>query len=184
MARDKIDWGKLKLEFITDPQKPSPSEFAVSHRIPRGTMWNRSGREQWTELRESHWASVSQKAAPVIQDIQAVILARDVASKLSWISELKDMGLELARHITVQNSNAGYGEIITALERLEKLERLILGESTENVRVDDARAFAREVLLIVREEVMELATLERIASRVSGLLVGQRPGIGTDHALN
>jgi hypothetical protein len=77
ITKTKIDWEKLKLEFVTDPQKPTLENFCGTRKIPYSTARKRSGAEQWMADRNTHWNTVTTRAAPVIAEMQAVVLARD-----------------------------------------------------------------------------------------------------------
>ncbi len=169
ITKTKIDWEKLKLEFITDPQKPTLENFCGTRKIPYSTARKRSGAEQWMADRNTHWNTVTTRAAPVIAEMQAVVLARDIGSKMSWIDEVRQLGLTFTRGMTAQNTDIGFGEVVQALERLEKLERLILGESTENIKVEDARAMVQAVVDAVVEEVKDDADRTRLLTRLQSL---------------
>ncbi len=186
MAKPKpIDWDAERLAFITDPHKPALRDFCVTRNLPYGTAKNHSSRDKWMTLRDQYWESVTKKAAPVIEDLQATVVARDTGQALAAIAAMKATALKFAGgtegHPVVYEKPH---EAVAAYERLVKLERLILGESTEHIKVDDARAFARDLLVIVREEVTDRDVLERIAGRIASLSVGGGPGSGTDRALH
>jgi len=182
---DQINWEAERFAFITDPTKPRLRDFCVTRGIPYGTAKNYSSREKWMTLRDQHWETVTEKAAPVIADLQAVVQARDTATQLTAIAAMKATALKYAGGsdeypVAYEKPH----EAVAAYERLVKLERLILGESTEHIKVDDARAFARDVLTIVREEVSSQDDLERIAARVTALSVGAGPHQPPHRAVN
>ena len=182
---DKTDWDKVRRMFIEDATKPALSDFCVTHQIPYGTAKNYSSREKWLPQRDQHWESVTRRAAPAILDLQAAVTARDVGQKLAQIQAMKQNALKYAGGLDGQDvAYEKPHEAVAAYERLEKLERLILGESTEHIQVTDARAYVREVLAIVREEVGQHDILERIAQRVTALHVGTGSDSGTAQVLN
>jgi hypothetical protein len=160
------DWQKIRLEFVSDPQKPSLRDFCVTRKVPYGTAKNYSSREDWMQARDQHWKNVTKKASPMLEDAQAVVFARDVAQKLTWIDEVKTIGLELAKRINLETANVGYGEIVTALGKLEKLERLILGESTEIINVEAATAMVNSIIDAVLEEVRDDGDRSRLMDRL------------------
>lgn len=170
----ETNWADERMAFITDPAKPKLRDFCVTRQIPYGTAKNYSSREKWMTLRDQHWETVTATAAPVVAGLQAVVQARDVAQKLSQIQAMKLTALKYAGgtedHEVVYEKPH---EAVAAYERLEKLERLLIGESTEHIQVSDARAYVRDVLAIVREEVDNLITLQRIAERVTSLTAGK-----------
>jgi len=175
----ETDWDAMREAFIRDAAKPQLNDFCMTWNISYGTAKNYSSREKWLPLRDRHWDEVTRRAGPALLDLQATIQARDVAQKLTQIQAMKQNALKYAGGI--EGQDVAYDkphEAVAAYDRLEKLERLILGESTEHVQVTDARAYVREVLAIVREEVAAHDILERIAQRVTGLSLGQRPDSG------
>ena len=177
MARD-IDWDAMREAFIRDAAKPQLNDFCMTWNIPYGTAKNYSSREKWLPLRDQHWSEVTRRAGPAILDLQATVQARDIGQKLTQIQAMK---LNALKYAGGEGQDVAYEkphEAVAAYERLEKLERLILGESTEHIQVTDARAYVREVLAIVREEVAAHDVLERIAQRVTGLSLGQRSDSG------
>ena len=183
-TRKQTDWEAMRLQFIIDPEQPNLKQFCGKHDLSYSTASKRSSQEDWENLRQLHWAKVQTKATEHIADFQATVAARDTSQKLSEIQAMKAVALKYA------GGTEGYSvayekpaDAVAAYERLEKLERLILGESTEHVKVDDAREFARQVLTIVREEVMDRDTLERIAARLTSVGSGLSSGTA-DRALN
>lgn len=171
MAR--INWDEVRVAFITDPHKETLKQFCGNRGISYSTASKRSAAENWEAERQSHWQKVETKATEAITELQVTVTARDVSQKLAQIHAMKMNALKYAGGIDGQEvAYEKPHEAVAAYERLEKLERLILGESTEHIKVDDARAFARDVLTIVREEVSSQDDLERIAARVTALSVG------------
>ena len=167
---EQLDWEALRQAFITDPARPNLIDFGVTHGIKHGTLKNRSSREKWMTLRDRHWAQVTQQAAPVIAEMQVAVTARDTAQKLAQIQAMKMTALKYAGGI--EGQDVAYEkphEAVAAYERLEKLERLILGESTEIIKVEDARQMVLAVIQVVREEVRDGDTAERIAARLANL---------------
>ncbi|MDV6376235.1 hypothetical protein [Deinococcus arenicola] len=125
------------------------------------------------------------KATTQVADLQATVVARDVVQKLSQIQAMKMNALKYAGGL--EGQEVAYEkphEAVAAYERLEKLERLILGESTEHIKVDDARAFARDLLLIIREEVRDPDTIQRITARATALSVGSGPPAVAERAIH
>lgn len=172
-AGTKPDWPALKLAFVTDPNKPSVRDFAGKIGIKEKTVQNRASVEKWLQDREEHWESVGKKSGEKIADLQATVVARDTSQQLAAIAAMKATALKYAGG--TPDTEVVYDkphEAVAAYERLVKLERLILGESTEHIKVDDARAFARDLLIIIREEVTDSDTLERIIQRATALSVG------------
>lgn len=151
-----IDWGKLRSEFITDPEKPNLSGFFRAKNISAQTGKNRAGSEKWIESRAKHWATVITRVEPLLKDVQVVVSARDTAQKLYEIGKMKQAAYDQAGggdNLIVYEKPS---EAVAAYERLEKLERLILGESTENIKVEDARAAFKDLYQLMMETLREV----------------------------
>lgn len=183
MAR--TDWGAVRLDFIHDPEKATLKQFCGKRGISYSTASKRSALENWEAERQLHWQKVERAATEQVAELQVGVTARDVAQKLSHIQAMKMNALKYAGGFDGQEvAYEKPHEAVAAYERLEKLERLILGESTEHIKVDDARAFARDVLAIVRRRVTDLDLLELIAGDVAALSVGSGTPVRTDRAVN
>lgn len=170
MARRQADWEALRLQFITDPSKPTLENFCGTHELSLSTGKKRSATEKWMELRNQHWNQVELKATDRIADYQSVTAARDTAQQISHIQAMKQNALKYAGGL--EGQGVAYEkphEAVAAYERLVKLERLILGESTEHIKVDDARQMVAAVIQILKEEVSDTDALARIATRLSSL---------------
>jgi len=182
------DWQELKLAFVADPSKPTLREFAVKKNIPLGTAQNWSAREGWIESREAHWSAIIARAAPVIAEMQVAVMARDVAQTVHHIQKMKLIALEGAGGGDLEVSYDKPADAVRAYVELHKLERLELGESTENLRVDDARNMVAEmvqaVLEVVRDESDRYALLERYSAIADRLEPGRVSARGNGSGLN
>jgi hypothetical protein len=182
----KPDWASLKLAFITDPNKPSIREFSGKIGIKEKTLYNRASAERWLPDREEHWERVGKKSGEKIADLQATVTARDIGQQLAGIRAMKETALKFA--VSTDENGVVYEkphEAVVAYERLVKLERLILGESTEHIKVDDARQTVLEMMQIIREEVADHDVLTRLAGRFAQLRgLGGASGAEPDRALN
>ncbi|GGO19552.1 hypothetical protein [Deinococcus humi] len=168
MAR--TDWGAVRLDFIHDPEKATLKQFCGKRKISYSTASKRSAREDWEAERQTHWQKVERAATEQVAEMQVGVTARDVAQKLSQIQAMKMNALKYAGGL--DGADVAYEkphEAVAAYERLEKLERLILGESTEHIRVDDARQMVSAVIQVIRDEVRDHDTLERITARLISL---------------
>lgn len=176
----RVDWEAMRTAFITDPTKPTLRDFCVTHDLPYGTAKNRSSREDWLTERDRHWGKVTEKVTESMTDLQVTVTARDVAQKLAHIHAMKMNALKFAGGVDGQEvAYEKPHEAVAAYERLEKLERLILGESTEHIRVDDARQMVSAVIQIIREEA-DIDTATRIAARLAALGNAGDGGTSTD----
>lgn len=166
----KPDWPALKLAFITDPSRPTLREYAGKIGITEKTLQNRASAEKWLPDREEHWERVGKKSGEKIADLQAVVVARDTSQQLAAIQAMKQTALIYAGgtpdyEVIYEKPH----DAVAAYERLVKLERLILGESTEHIKVDDARQTVVEMMQIIREEVADHDVLTRLAGRFAQL---------------
>jgi hypothetical protein len=164
---DKTDWAAMRLAFITDPTKPDLRQFCGKHRLSYSTASKRAARENWQEDRQTHWQTVTGKAKEQVADLQATVVARDTAQTLAEIAEMKARAYEQARgeRVTYEKPH----EAVAAYERLVKLERLLTDQSTENLSVADGREAVKAILTVIREEVQDVSTLQRIAARLTSL---------------
>lgn len=168
--RAKVDWGSVRLEFIHDPQKETLKQFSGNRKLSYSTASKRSAAEGWETERQLHWQKVETKASEQISDLQATVVARDTSQQLMAIGAMKQNALKFAGGI--EGHEVAYEkphEAVAAYERLVKLERLILGESTEHIKVDDARQMVDAVIQVIREEVRDHDTATRIAQRLGHL---------------
>lgn len=183
MAR--TDWGAVRLDFIHDPEKATLKQFCGKRGISYSTASKRSAAENWEAERQAHWQKVERAATEQVAELQVGVTARDVAQKLSHIQAMKMNALKYAGGI--EGQEVAYEkphEAVAAYERLEKLERLILGESTEIIKVDDARQMVSAVIQIIREEVRDGDTAARIAARLAALGDAGAGGADPRPALN
>ncbi|GHG37453.1 hypothetical protein GCM10017784_34760 [Deinococcus indicus] len=179
----KPDWPALRLAFITDPSRPTVREYAGKIGIKEKTLQNRVSEGKWLQDRDEHWEHVGKKSGEKIADLQAVVVARDTSQQLAAIASMKATALRFAGgsddHEVVYEKPH---EAVAAYERLVKLERLILGESTEHIKVDDARQMVAAVIQIIREEVRDGDTATRIAARLAALGDAGAGGADTQRA--
>jgi hypothetical protein len=154
--RDRTDWLHMRLEFIADPSKPTLQNFCRTKKIAYQTAKKYSSREKWIEERNQHWGSVTKKAIPLLEGAQVVVSARDTAQKLYEIQKMKQSAFEQAGGGNTPAVYEKASEAVASYERLEKLERLILGESTENIRIEDARAAFDDLYQLMMETMREV----------------------------
>ena len=168
---DRTDWNAMKLVFITDPSKPTFREFAGKQKIALKTVQNRSSREKWGEAREEYWANVTSKASPILEDMQAVVTARDTASRLIEIRTMANaayLALQPQKGDGLKFEKAS--DAIAAYERLIKLERLLTDQSTENISITEARQLVDDVLTVIEEVTRDYPDLQKqIRRRLSSL---------------
>jgi hypothetical protein len=155
----KDDWLALQQQFITDPTRPTLENFCRNLGLSLSTAKKRSATQNWMELREEHWNHVGTKTSEKLQDLQATIQARDIASQLDHLSKAKNHALQFAYGDTAKPYEDP-GAAILAIDRITKLERLLLGESTENIKVDDMRAGVSRLVESIRRKFGDEAVAE------------------------
>jgi hypothetical protein len=119
------DWNAVKLAFISDPTKPDLKTFCETRKISYKTTRTRAGKEKWIEIRDTHWNTVGTKSQEQIIDMQATILSRDIAQRLTEIRAMSDKAY---RAILPANGKDGLefekaSDAVNAYEKLSKLER-------------------------------------------------------------
>ncbi len=165
------DWKKHKRTFITDAQKPSLRAFARVIGVSPTTVQGNAKPGNWLAEREQYWTKVEQKSADHVIDYQVHEIVRETSQRLDEIRKMQKVALEAAgggpngELVRYEKPH----EAVNAYEKLVKLERLLTEQSTENVSVSDGRAAVAQLFTILREEVRDVATLERIAGRLSEL---------------
>ncbi|MDX2004886.1 MAG: hypothetical protein SFU83_06375 [Meiothermus sp.] len=140
------DWLSLQQLFITDPERPTPGKFAGKHGIPPKTLQNRASREGWLEKRREHWERVGKKTGEKLAELQATIHARDIASQLEYLARIKMRAFDAA----LTGEYPDPGSAVLAIERITKLERLLLGEATETISLSDMRSAIRKLMEALR----------------------------------
>lgn len=165
------DWEAFKRAFVTDPQRPRVRAFARRVGISESTVQVNAKKNRWLKAQDEHWANVTQKTAEHVVEYQVHEIVRETSERLDEIRKMQKVALEAA-------GGGPHGELVryekpheavNAYEKLVKLERLLTEQSTENVSVSDGRAAVAQLFTILREEVRDSATLERIAGRLSEL---------------
>lgn len=167
----KQNWEAVAESFIRDPRQPTVRDYAREKSLNEKTCANRASREGWIEKRDRYWDKVGTKVEEKLADRDATVIARDITQQLFDIQRMKQVALRAA-------GGGEHGELITyekpheavnAYEKLVKLERLLTDQSTDNLSISDGRQMVTQILQIVRDEVGDASTLERIASRLSQL---------------
>lgn len=164
------NWEKHKRTFITDASKPSLRAFARAIDASPSTVTKHAKQSNWLAERKQHWTKVEQKSADHVIDYQVHEIVRETSQRLDEIRKMQKVALEAAggvdrEYVRYEKPH----EAVNAYEKLVKLERLLTEQSTENVSISDGRAAVAQLFAILREEVRDSATLERIAGRLSEL---------------
>ena len=174
----KTNWDALKRSFITSPERPSVATFAATQNINAKTLRSRASREKWLELQTEYWDKVATKSEEKLSELQATHVALDTAQRLLEIRKMQLEALKWAGGGPANFVEYDAKDAVAAYDKLVKLERLLSEQSTENISVSDSRAFVAQLVRIIREEVSDPATIERISNRVANLGAPVSGGVG------
>lgn len=122
------------------------------------------------ELRAEHWNRVGTKTSEKLVELQATIQARDIASQLDHLAKAKEHALKYAYGPDAKPYEDA-GAAVLALDRITKLERLLLGESTENIKVDDMKAGISRLVEALRRKFGDEAVAS-LADEFEAVLAG------------
>lgn len=163
------NWNALKRAFITHPDQPDVATFAATQDVNPKTLRSRASREKWLELQSEYWQKVATKSEEKLSELQATHVALDTAQRLTEIRRMQEEALRWAGGSGSEFVRYDAKDAVAAYDKLVKLERLLTEQSTENISVDDSRAFVGQLVRIIREEVSDPDTIERISKRVASL---------------
>jgi hypothetical protein len=186
MPTVKTDWNTIKLAFISDPSKPTLREFAGKHKIPSKTLFNRSSREKWLDSREKHWESVTSNAAPILAEMQATVMARDIAQRLTEIRGMADKAYRAI--VPLEGDGLEFekaSDAVTAYDKLTKLERDLSKPDDKNSITLDMldrilERYGVELVRAVNEHIRDAparaALLRTIEERWANIPIVDQPG--------
>jgi hypothetical protein len=156
MPKKSADWDALREAFVVDPECPTVREFAQRLGLVVRTAQNRASYEDWVGKREAYRAKIGNKTHEILAARRAETQADDYTKLLEQIGLGRDKALKKVLEGDYDNS----GEAVLAVDRLTKLERLLLGESTENIKVDDMRAGVSRLVESIRRKFGDEAVAE------------------------
>lgn len=166
-----------KLRFIHDESRPTLSQFAKKHGIEETHKFQAYAKQQqWEILRDRYWAEVAEDVKERMKGLQV----HDATQKLREIQALKARAWEEAFNVEFKTAD----KAISSYTELEKLERLILGQSTDNITVQQLDAYLLRVVTVIKEEVTDVAALTRIRERLSKLTLGDVTDASSDMLSN
>lgn len=121
--KQKIDWEKMKQEYVTSNPKKSYRELAEKYVVNCDYVRQRATREHWVAARKEFMEEVSQRAHKKIAENRSNILARaDKAAEvmMAQIEECLSDPEQFKRHLVVASAPAdsGLGTISTTYEQL------------------------------------------------------------------
>lgn len=160
----KYDWEYFEWLYVTGDDRVTLEELSKRPGAPSfDTLKKYSSAESWTAKRTAyrHKLSTETRKASLEDDVSIRTRQLDIAKVM------QRKGLEI---LTKLETKVGtFNDARQMITDGVKLERLILGESTENMTVSAGRAYLEAIFIIVREEVNDVDTLTRIAGRVREL---------------
>ena len=143
-----------KLSFIHDETQPSLRDFGKKQGVE----------DDWDYARQKYWAEVGKEVSERMKGMHV----HDTTLKLREIQALKNRAWEGAFEADFKTADRA----IASFSELEKLERLILGQSTENITIQQLDAYMMQVVKIIKEEVTDVMMLEAVRVRLSQLRLG------------
>ena len=163
----KAYYEAYKRLFIHDDAKPSLKQFAEKHQIQDVQAFVQYGRRaDWEFDRDVYQDNLSNKVRDRMMEMQSF----DQLSKLREIQAMKTNAWEAAIKLTFKHAK----DAINSYTELEKLERLILGQSTENISMQDITVYMEAVVSVLIQELQLEAPvpLMRIQTRLEQLTFG------------
>src|SRR6476469_300167 len=139
-------YNAYKLMFIHDESRPSLMDFGKAQGLDDIQAFIRfAKREDWEFFRDKYWLEVAQR----VHDNMIGLQVHDNTLKLRQIQAMKAKSWDGVFQTEFKSAR----DAVASYVDLEKLERLILGESTENVSVAQMENYMLKVVRIIKEEV-------------------------------
>lgn len=160
MANREQLYDGYKRLFLFDLEFSSLKDFAKKNQILDAQEFIMyAERNDWMFERDEYRKQSLETVKMSVADIEAV----SITQKLREIQVLKTKAFQQA--ITKQFRDAG--QAITAYNDLEKLERLLLDKSTENIHIEDLNKYMIGVALIVKQVVPTGAIRDELIDALS-----------------
>lgn len=155
-----VRYDSMKILFVTSVVEETPREFSKRSGVADPKDFEQYIlAKDWEYERKQFKATYMTKVKNNLRDIQV----GDVTQKLLEIQAMKNKAFEEALKKTFKDA----GQAMASYIDLEKLERLIMGESTENVRVQDLDKYMMGVALIIRRTIPEGPMLDEVIHSLS-----------------
>ena len=146
--------------FIFDDRMMSLKDFAVAYKINDVNAFvMHASQYDWEFTRQNFRDSVLSKVTFDMVDEESM----SVVQKLREIQVLKSKAFEDAMQRVFKDS----GQAVQAYIELEKLERTILGHSTDNIKFEDLGKYMAGVAMIIKSTIPEGPILDDIITRLS-----------------
>lgn len=150
--------------FIHDELRPSLRDFAKKHNMQEiDKFYQYAKRQDWEFERDRYQDTLGKKVSERMLELQSF----DQMSKLREIQAMKTKAWEAAINLTFKNAK----DAVNSYTELEKLERLIQGQSTENLQVADLTTYMQAVAVVLKEELTPLE-YETVQMRLRNLTFG------------
>jgi C-terminal processing protease CtpA/Prc len=158
-SREKLYDGYKRL-FLFDQDYLSLPDFVKRYEIPDAQNFIMyAQRNDWMFERDEYRKQSLDRVKMTVADLESM----SVLQKLREIEVLKTRAFEQA--LTKQFRDAG--QAISAYTDLEKLQRLMLDKSTENVHIEDLNKYMLGVAMIVKSSVPEGPLLDNLIEQLS-----------------
>lgn len=157
-----------KRQFIMDELMPTLDAFAKKMGIvDRGKFVSYARRRDWEFDRQKYMEELNDVVRQRMLNMQSY----DITQKLREIQAMKSRAWDGAMNEAFKTADSA----ISSYERLEKLERLLMGQSTENLTIGDLDNYMVFVAKILREELEaeNPEAFERVRSRLSALTLDE-----------
>ena len=129
-----IDWAAARLDYVSHHEL-SFGDIASKYHAALGTVWNRASQERWTEQRNKASEELLGKVREKISYSQSEQLARCNQRHLALAEKLEQAVTQRLERAPELSENA-LRNLAVVSEAAQRISRLALGASTENVHTD------------------------------------------------
>ena len=137
MAQRKIDWDKIKTEYVTT--KTSLRELEKKHKIPYKEIRTHSAREGWVKARKDYTSRLTAKITSKICDKEATRQANQLSGLLNASYNLRDRIVKATedpdqfnRYLVTQGRKGGEFETVEVIK--DKVDTKAIRELTQSMR--------------------------------------------------
>ena len=140
MPKASIDWPAIRLEYVNGSM--TYAELAERHALKPGTVRQRGNREGWEEQRNATTRHVTQAAQGELTETRVAELAEFNRADLDLARKIRERAVQmLAEDMTTDEATGepvalsprDLNAIAKAAESAQKVGRLALGVSTDNL---------------------------------------------------
>lgn len=160
MSHRVPEFEMFKRMFVTDTTGISIEEFAKRSGLPNIEAFVQYMLQyDWTFERDNVQKAMGAK----MPEIMERLAVGDITQRLIEINALKTRAFEEAMKKTFKDA----GQAISSYIELEKLERLIMGQSTESIKIEDLDKYMIGVAMIIRRNIPEGPMLDSLIGELS-----------------